>query len=166
MKQIIYFFFLAIILSSCSDKPPMACNDTEIFSIINKNQISQISITNNEKIRFRHTSSYKYVKDQEGYCSCLWQDNFSILGDSLQKKNISYEMIYETNKWGVALSYVLPVTLIFLLFTIPVGIVLLFRDKTINDIQRLTYLILIILVPVLGAMIYLRKRGRNIKHKI
>ena len=50
MKQIIYFFILAIILSSCSDKPPMACNDTEIFSIINKNQISQISITNNEKI--------------------------------------------------------------------------------------------------------------------
>ena len=50
MKHIIYFFILAITLSSCSDKPPMACNDTEIFSIINKNQISQISITNNEKI--------------------------------------------------------------------------------------------------------------------
>lgn len=70
--------------------------------------------------------------------------------------------IVEIDKSAMVLSYVLPVTLLLLLLTIPIAIVMLFRDKSINDIQRLTYLMLIILVPVLGAIIYYRKRRINI----
>ena len=70
--------------------------------------------------------------------------------------------IVEIDKSAMVLSYVLPVTLLLLLLTIPIAIVMLFRDKSINDIQRLTYLMLIILVPVLGDIIYYRKRRINI----
>jgi hypothetical protein len=70
--------------------------------------------------------------------------------------------IVEIDKSAMVLSYVLPVTLLLLLLTIPIAIVMLFRDKSINDIQRLTYLMLIILVPVLGALIYYRKRRINL----
>jgi hypothetical protein len=63
----------------------------------------------------------------------------------------------ERDIFGDAIGYVLPGLLLISLLLIPLGAILLFCEKGISDIQRLTYLLLILFVPIVGFLIYLKQ---------
>ncbi len=127
--------------------------------------MTDLIIVNKEELRFKHSSTMKFPTYENDYCSCRWSKELSTLEDSLKAQGLSnYRNIKETDNFGLALGWVLPGLIILSLLFIPIGAVLLFREKGITDTQRLTYLILILFVPLVGFLIYvMQKRRRSFK---
>ena len=164
MKPISDLLFILALLSSCSTKKPSLCVESDIYTIIREKKMTGLLIVNKEELRFKHTSTKKFPTYEDDYCACLWSNKLASLEDSLQTHGLSnYRNIREINKFGLALSYVLPSLILFSLVLVPIGAVMLFREKGITDIQRLTYLILILFVPVIGFVIYLVQINRSKK---
>ena len=164
MKPISDLLFILALLSSCSTKKPSLCVESDIYTIIREKKMTDLTIINREELRFKHSSTKKFLTNENGHCACLWKQDSPALEDSLQTYGLSnYRNIIETNKFGIALSYVLPSLILFSLVLVPIGAVMLFREKGITDIQRLTYLILILFVPVIGFVIYLVQINRSKK---
>jgi hypothetical protein len=121
--------------------------------------MSDLTILNKEELRFKHSSTKQFRTNENGYCACLWKQDLPTLEDSLQTHGLSnYQNKMEKDNFGTALGYVLPGLLLISLLLIPLGAILLFREKGISDIQRLTYLLLILFVPLVGFLIYLKQR--------
>ena len=121
--------------------------------------MTDLTIINREELRFKHSSTKKFPTNENGYCACLWKQDLPALADSLQTYGLSnYQIKIERNNFGVALGYLLPGLLFISLLLIPLGAILLFREKSITDIQRITYLLLILFVPLIGFLIYLAQR--------
>lgn len=157
-------FFILILVASCSPKKSTPCVESDVYSIIREKKMADLLIVNKEELRFKHTSTKKFPTYEDDYCACLWSSKLASLEDSLQTHGLSnYRNVREIDNFGYALGFVLPSLIFLSLLLIPVGAVLLFREKGITDIQRLTYLILILFVPVVGFVIYLVQRRRRRK---
>ena len=157
-------FFILILVASCSPKKSTPCVESDVYSIIREKKMADLLIVNKEELRFKHTSTKKFPTYEDDYCACLWSSKLASLEDSLQTHGLSnYRNVREIDNFGYALGFVLPSLIFLSLLLIPVGAVLLFREKGITDIQRLTYLILILFVPVFGFVIYLVQRKRRRK---
>jgi hypothetical protein len=159
-----YLFFILILVASCSPKKSTPCVESDVYSIIREKKMADLLIVNKEELRFKHTSTKKFPTYEDDYCACLWSSKLASLEDSLQTHGLSnYRNVREIDNFGYALGFVLPSLIFLSLLLIPVGAVLLFREKGITDTQRLTYLILILFVPVVGFVIYLVQRRRRRK---
>ncbi len=159
-----YLFFILILVASCSPKKPTPCVESDVYSIIREKKMTDLLIVNKEELRFKHSSSKKFPTYEDDYCACRWSSEFSVLEDSLKTHGISnYRNVKETDNFGNALGFVFPGLILLSILLIPIGAVLLFREKGITDTQRLTYLILILFVPVVGFVIYLVQRRRRRK---
>ena len=159
MKPIFYLFFILILLSSCSTKKPSPCVETDIYTIIREKKMTDLTIINREELRFKHSSTKKFPTNENGHCACLWKQDLPALEDSLQTYGLSnYQNKMERDNFGVALGYILPGLLLISILLIPLGAILLFREKGITDIQRLTYLLLILFLPLVGFLIYCKQR--------
>jgi len=124
--------------------------------------MTDLLIVNRDELRFKHSSSKKFPTHEDDYCACRWSSELSALEDSLKTHGISnYRNVRETDNFGYALGFVLPGLILLFLLLIPIGTVLLFREKGITDTQRLTYLILILFVPVVGFVLYVMQRRRR-----
>jgi hypothetical protein len=157
-------FFILILVASCSPKKSTPCVESDVYSIIREKKMADLLIVNKEELRFKHTSTKKFPTYEDDYCACLWSSKLASLEDSLQTHGLSnYRNVREIDNFGYALGFVLPSLIFLSLLLIPVGAVLLFREKGITDTQRLTYLILILFVPVVGFVIYLVQRRRRRK---
>ena len=157
-------FFILILVASCSPKKSTPCVESDVYSIIREKKMADLLIVNKEELRFKHTSTKKFPTYEDDYCACLWSSKLASLEDSLQTHGLSnYRNVREIDNFGYALGFVLPSLTFLSLLLIPVGAVLLFREKGITDTQRLTYLILILFVPVVGFVIYLVQRRRRRK---
>lgn len=158
MMKLTLFLFL-ILLASCSTKKTTPCQEADVYSIIREKKMTDLLIVNKEELRFKHSSTKNFPKYEKDYCSCQWSSELSSLEDSLQTHNLSnYRNIRETDKFGIALSWVLPGLILLAVLLIPIGAIVLFREKGISDTQRLTYLILILFVPIVGVIIYIVQR--------
>jgi hypothetical protein len=163
MKPISYLLLILALLSSCSTKKPSPCVESDIYTIIREKKMTDLTIINKKELRFKHSSTKKFPTNENGHCACLWKQDLPAIEDSLQTYGLSnYQIKIERDNFGVALGYLLPGLLLISLLLIPLGAILLFREKGITDIQRLTYLLLILLVPTVGFMIYMvQRRGRR-----
>ena len=163
-KKTIFTLTLLLFLISCAKEENFSCDKSEIGNLIEKRDAFEFKIVNRQKVYFKSIEKLKYLKNNEGYYSCNWGKEINKLEDHLNNHKVIYSHQFEVNKFGQALSYVLPgIILLGLLFSI-VCIYLLFKNKQVNDVQRLTYLILIIFVPILGAIIYWSKRKNSTKN--
>lgn len=124
--------------------------------------MTDLLIVNKEELRFKNSSSKKFSTYKDDYCACRWSSELSVLEDSLKTHGMSnYRNVKETDNFGYALGFVLPGLILLSILLIPIGAVLLFREKVITDTQRLTYLILILFVPIVGFVIYVMQRRRR-----
>ena len=159
MKPIFYLLFILILLSSCSNKKLSTCVESDIYALIREKKMSDLTIINREELRFKHSSTKQFPTNENRYCACLWKQDLPALEDSLQTHGLSnYQTKMERDNFADALGYVLPGLLLISLLQIPLGAILLFREKGITDFQRLTYLLLILFVPLVGFLIYLKQR--------
>ena len=126
--------------------------------------MTDLLIVNRDELRFKHSSSKKFPTYEDDYCACRWSSELSALEDSLKTHGINnYQFRFERDNFGYALGFVLPGLILLSILLIPIGAVLLFREKGITDTQRLTYLILILFVPIVGFVIYLVQRKSSTK---
>jgi hypothetical protein len=133
--------------------------ETDIYTIIREKKMTDLTIINREELRFKHSSTKKFPTNENGHCACLWKQDLPALEDSLQTYGLSnYQNKMERDNFGVALGYILPGLLLISILLIPLGAILLFREKGITDIQRLTYLLLILFLPLVGFLIYCKQR--------
>ena len=137
--------------------------ESDIYTIIREKKMTELTIVNKEVLRFKHSSAKKFPTYEDDYCVCRWSSELPALEDSLKTHGLSnYQIKIERDNFGIALGYILPGLLLISLLLIPLGAIMLFREKGITDIQRLTYLTLILFVPVIGFLIYLAQRkGRK-----
>jgi hypothetical protein len=163
-KNTLFLLLILILVASCSPKKPTPCVEADVYSVIREKKMTDLIIVNSNELRFKHSSKKNFPTFEDDYCACLWSNKLASLEDSLQTHRLSnYRNIRETNKFGLALSYVLPSLILFSLVLVPIGAVMLFREKGISDTQRLTYLILILFVPVVGFVIYMAQRKGRIR---
>jgi hypothetical protein len=159
MKTYLILILFSALLSSCSNKKPSTCVESDIYALIREKKMTDLTIINREELRFKHSSTKQFPTNENGYCTCLWEKDLPALEDSLQTHGLSnYQTKMERDNFADALGYVLPGLLLISLLLIPLGAILLFREKRITDIQRLTYLLLILFVPLVGFLIYLKQR--------
>jgi hypothetical protein len=158
MNPFFHLLFILALLSSCSNKKPSTCVESDIYALIREKKMTDLTIMNREELRFKHSSTKQFPTNENGYCACLWKQDLPALEDSLQTHGLSnYQTKMERDNFADALGYVLPGLLLISLLLIPLGAILLFREKRITDIQRLTYLLLILFVPLVGFLIYLKQ---------
>ncbi len=159
MKTCLILILFSALLSSCSTKKSPPCVESDIYALIREKKMTDLTIMNREELRFKHSSTKQFATNENGYCACLWKQDLPALEDSLQTHGLSnYQTKMERDNFADALGYVLPGLLLISLLLIPLGAILLFREKRITDIQRLTYLLLILFVPLVGFLIYLKQR--------
>ena len=163
-KNALFFLLILILVASCSTKKPAPCVEADVYAIIREKKMTELILVNKKELRFKHTSTRKFPTYTNDYCACEWSNEFTSLEDSLKSNGLSnYRNIRETDNFGLALGFVLPGLILLSLFLVPIGAVMLFREKGISDIQRLTYLILILFIPVVGFVIYVVQRKRRRK---
>jgi hypothetical protein len=159
MKLFLYPLIILALLSSCSNKKPSTCVESDIYALIREKKMTDLTIINREELRFKHSSTKLFPTNENRYCACLWKQDLPALDDSLQTHGLSnYQNKMERDNFADALGYLLPGLLLISLLLIPLGAILLFREKGITDIQRITYLLLILFLPLVGFLIYCKQR--------